>query len=127
MKIPLSWLNEYIDLSDISVTELCQTMTMLGLEIESVEETGAEIKNVVVGHILSIEAHPDADKLVVCKTDVGEDEPTQIVCGATNMKVGDKVPTAKVGGKLQGFEIGKRNMRGVASAGMMCSGKELGF
>jgi phenylalanyl-tRNA synthetase beta chain len=127
MKIPLSWLNEYIDLSDISVTELCQTMTMLGLEIESVEETGAEIKNVVVGHILSIEAHPDADKLVVCKTDVGEDEPTQIVCGATNMKVGDKVPTAKVGGKLQGFEIGKRNMRGVASAGMMCSGKELGL
>lgn len=128
MNIPLSWLNEYIDLDGIGVEELCQTMTMLGLEIEAVEETGADIQNVVVGKIVSIEPHPDADKLVICKTDVGDDEPTQIVCGATNMKVGDKVPTAKVGGTLPGgFEIGKRKMRGVASAGMMCSSKELGL
>ncbi|MFP6583302.1 MAG: phenylalanine--tRNA ligase subunit beta [Candidatus Hydrogenedentota bacterium] len=128
MNIPISWLNDYIDLDGISVEELCETMTMLGLEIESVEETGADIQDVVVGKIVSIEKHPDADKLVVCKTDVGEDEPTQIVCGATNMKVGDKVPTAKVGGTLSGgFEIGKRKMRGIASAGMMCSAKELGL
>ena len=128
MKIPLSWLKDYIDLDGIELGDLCNAMTMLGLEIESVEETGAEIQNVVVGKIISLEPHPDADKLVVCKTDVGEEEPAQIVCGATNMKVGDKVPTAKVGGTLPGgFEIGKRKMRGVKSAGMMCSAKELGL
>ena len=112
MNILLSWLNEIVELSDKSVDEICETMTMLGLEIESVEETGAEIQNVVVGHILSIEPHPDADKLVVCKTDVGEEEPLTIVCGAKNMKEGDKVPTAKLGGTLpDGFKIGKRKMR----------------
>lgn len=128
MKIPLSWLNEYVDLNDISVEDICDTMTMLGLEIESVEETGADIQNIVVGHIQSIEPHPDADKLVVCKTDVGEDEPVTIVCGASNMSVGDKVPTARIGGTLPGgFKIGKRKMRGIASQGMMCSAKELGL
>ncbi|MFP6616004.1 MAG: phenylalanine--tRNA ligase subunit beta, partial [Candidatus Hydrogenedentota bacterium] len=128
MKITLSWLNEYVDLNDISVEDICDTMTMLGLEIESVEETGADIQNIVVGHIQSIEPHPDADKLVVCKTDVGEDEPVTIVCGASNMSVGDKVPTARIGGTLPGgFKIGKRKMRGIASQGMMCSAKELGL
>ncbi|MCH8204419.1 MAG: phenylalanine--tRNA ligase subunit beta, partial [Candidatus Hydrogenedentes bacterium] len=121
MKIPLNWLKEYIDL-DVGVDELCEKMTMLGLEIESVERPGADIQQVVVGEILSIEPHPGADKLVVCKTNVGADEPVQIVCGASNMKVGDKVPTALVGGTLPGgFKIGKRKMRGVESQGMMCS------
>ena len=128
MKIPLSWLNEYVDLNDKSATEICETMTMLGLEIESVEETGAGIQNVVVGHIQSIEPHPDADKLSVCKTDIGEAEPVTIVCGATNMSVGDKVPTALIGGSLPGgFAIGKRKMRGIESQGMMCSARELGM
>ena len=128
MKIPLSWLNEYIDLTGIEVDDLCNAMTMLGLEIESVEKIGEDIQNVVVGQIVSLEPHPDADKLVVCKTDVGDGEPMQIVCGAKNMKVGDKVPTAKVGGSLPGgFEIGRRKMRGVESAGMMCSARELGL
>ena len=127
MKIPLNWLREYIDL-EVGVDELCDKMTMLGLEIESVERPGEEIQKVVVGEILSIEPHPDADKLVVCKTSIGADEPAQIVCGASNMKVGDKVPTALVGGTLPGgFKIGKRKMRGVESQGMMCSARELGL
>ncbi len=127
MLIPLSWLREYIELP-ASVDELCEKLTMLGLEIEAVERRGEDVKNVVVGKILSIDPHPDADKIVVCKTDVGQAEPLQICCGAKNMKVGDKVPTAVVGASLPGgFEITKRKMRGVESQGMMCSGKELGL
>jgi phenylalanyl-tRNA synthetase beta chain len=127
MLIPLSWLREYVDLP-ASVDELCEKLTMLGLEIESVERRGEDVKNVVVGKILSVDRHPDADKIVVCKTDVGTGEPLQICCGAKNMKVGDKVPTAVVGASLpSGMEITKRKMRGVESQGMMCSGKELGL
>ncbi|MCH7908530.1 MAG: phenylalanine--tRNA ligase subunit beta, partial [Candidatus Hydrogenedentes bacterium] len=127
MRISLNWLAEYIDL-DVGVTELCDRMTMLGLEIEAVERPGEGIDGVVVGEILSIEPHPEADRLVVCKTDVGGDEPLQIVCGATNMSVGDRVPTACIGAVLPGdFKVGKRKMRGIASQGMMCSAKELGL
>lgn len=127
MKIPLSWLREYIDI-DVSVDELCEKLTMLGLEIEGVERLGERIDGVVVGRIIEAEPHPDADRLQVCKTDVGADEPLQIVCGATNFKVGDCVPTAVVGAMLPGgFAIGKRKMRGVPSQGMMCSAKELGM
>lgn len=127
MNISLNWLREYIEL-DVGVDELCDKMTMLGLEIEAVERPGDEILDVVVGEILSIDPHPDADKLVVCKTSVGEGEPLQIVCGAKNMKVGDRVPTAVVGATLPGgFKIGKRKMRGLESQGMMCSPSELGL
>lgn len=127
MQISLNWLKEYVDI-DISPDELADRLTMLGLEIESMERPGAEIRNVVVGQILSIEPHPDADKLVVCRTEVGEEAPIQIVCGAKNMKEGDKVPTAVVGATLPGgFEIARRKMRGIESQGMMCSGRELGI
>ncbi len=127
MFISLNWLKDYIKL-DVGVDELCEKMTMLGLEIEAVNRPAAEIQGVKVGEILSIEPHPDADKLVVCKTEVGEAKPLQIVCGAKNMKAGDKVPTATLGGSLPGgFKIGKRKMRGVESQGMMCSAKELGL
>ena len=127
MNIPLSWLKEYVDL-DVGVDVLCEKMTMLGLEIEGVKSLGDEIQGLVVGQIISAEPHPDADRLQVCRTDVGGEEPLQIVCGATNFKVGDRVPTATVGGSLPGgFAIGKRKMRGVESYGMMCSAKELGL
>ena len=89
---------------------------------------GAEIQQVFVGKILSIDPHPDADKLVVCKTDIGGAQPLQIVCGAKNMRPGDKVPTVVVGGELPGgFKIAARKMRGVESQGMMCSARELGL
>ncbi|HPP58318.1 MAG TPA: phenylalanine--tRNA ligase subunit beta [Candidatus Hydrogenedens sp.] len=125
MKVSLKWLKEYCDFP-VSPKELAEQMTMLGLEIESIEEPGKEIENVFVGKILDIQPHPQADKLVVCKTDIGKGEPLQIICGAKNMKVGDKVPTAIDGAVLPGgFKITRRKMRGVESFGMMCSGAEL--
>lgn len=127
MRVSVNWLRDYVEI-DVSADELCEKLNMLGLAVESVEQLGAGIEGVKIGQILSIEPHPDADKLVVCKTDVGESEPLQIVCGAKNMKVGDRVPTATVGATLPGdFKIGRRKMRGVESQGMMCSPRELGL
>ncbi len=125
MQISYNWLKEFVDI-EASPDELAERMTMLGLEIEAMRAPGKDINEIYVGHILDIQPHPDADKLVVCKTDVGQDEPLQIVCGAQNMKVGDKVPTAVDGAVLPGgFKIGRRKMRGVESCGMMCSAREL--
>ncbi len=127
MFLSLNWLKDYIQL-DVPVDALCDRMIMLGMKIESVARLGDEIQNVRIGRIVSMERHPDADKLSVCRMDVGEGEPLTIVCGAQNMKVGDKVPTAMIGGQLPGgFAIGKRKVRGVESQGMMCSAKELGL
>jgi phenylalanyl-tRNA synthetase beta chain len=127
MRVSLNWLKEYVGI-DVTVEELAHQMTMLGLEIEGIEHLGEEIQQVYVGRILSIEPHPDADKIVVCQTDVGGDAPLQICCGAKNMKVGDKVPTAIVGATLPGgFQISRRKMRGVESQGMMCASTELGL
>jgi len=128
MKFPISWLQDYVDIADVPLDTLCNDLTMLGLEIESIEEMGAEIQHIKVGLIKDIQPHPDADKLSVCTTDVGEDEPLTIVCGAKNMKPGDKVPTAIVGAMLPGgHKIKKGKLRGVESHGMMCSAKELGM
>jgi len=127
MHVSLNWLKEYVDVQG-SVEALAHEFTMLGLEIEKIDQPGKEIEGVVIGQILEIAQHPDADKIVVCKTDTGGPEPLQICCGAKNMKVGDKVPTAVVGASLPGgFKIGGRKMRGVESQGMMCSTKELGL
>lgn len=126
MKISLNWLREYVHFNH-TPEQLAEILTSLGLEIEGIERPGGDISGVVVGQILSIEKHPEADKIVVCKTDVGGPEPLQICCGATNMKVGDKVPTAVDGAVLPGnFKIANRKMRGVESQGMMCSARELG-
>lgn len=127
MRVSLNWLKEYVNI-EVSAEELAHQMTMLGLEIESIERLGGDIKDVYVGKILSIEPHPDADKIVVCQTDVGGETALQICCGAKNMKVGDKVPTAVIGASLPGgFEIARRKMRGVESQGMMCASTELGL
>ncbi len=127
MRISMNWLKEYVGI-DVDAEELAHQLTTLGLEIASIERPGAEIKDVYVGKILSIDPHPDADKLVVCRTDVGRGEPLQIVCGAKNMKPGDYVPTAVLGATLPGgFEIARRKMRGIESQGMMCSARELGL
>ncbi len=127
MRVSLNWLKKFVDI-DVDVDDLTHKLTMLGLEIETVERPGAEIQDVVIGKVLSIDPHPDADKLVVCKTNTGGPEPLQIVCGATNMKEGDLVPTAVVGATLPGgFKIGRRKMRGIQSQGMMCSAQELGL
>lgn len=124
MKASVEWLNEYSDIDVDSVT-LGDILTMTGSKVETIDRLGNDIKNVVVGKILEIEKHPDADKLVVTKVDVGT-EKLQIVTGANNIKVGDIVPIAKDGSELpRGVKIKKGKLRGVDSCGMMCSIGEL--
>ncbi|MBE6994701.1 MAG: phenylalanine--tRNA ligase subunit beta [Ruminococcaceae bacterium] len=126
MKMPYKWLNEYVKI-DVTPKEFASRMTMTGSKVEGWEQIGENIENVVVGRVLSIEKHPDADKLVVCSIDVGKAEPVQIVTGAKNLKVGDLVPAALHPAKLPGGEIKKTVMRGVESNGMLCSIAELGL
>ncbi len=124
MKASIEWLKEYSDI-DIDTVQLGDILTMTGSKVETIDQTGNDIKNVVVGKILEIEKHPDADKLVVTKVDVGT-ERLQIVTGANNIKVGDIVPIAKDGSELPGgVNIKKGMLRGIESCGMMCSVGEL--
>ena len=124
MKASVEWLKEYSDIDVDSVT-LGDILTMTGSKVETIDQLGNDIKNVVVGKILEIEKHPDADKLVVTKVDVGT-EKLQIVTGANNIKEGDIVPIAKDGSELpNGVKIKKGKLRGVESCGMMCSVGEL--
>ncbi|MCI8637237.1 MAG: phenylalanine--tRNA ligase subunit beta [Clostridia bacterium] len=124
MKASIEWLKEYTNI-DVDVVKLGDILTMTGSKVETIEQKGNDIKNVVVGKILEIEKHPDADKLVVTKVDVGN-EKIQIVTGAKNIKEGDIVPIAKDGSELPGgVKIKKGSLRGVDSYGMMCSIGEL--
>jgi phenylalanyl-tRNA synthetase beta chain len=127
MFVSYKWLENYVDLSGETPENLAEKITRSGIEVEGVERIGAEIKNVVVGHVLECEPHPDADKLNKCLVDIGEDEPVQIICGAPNVAAGQKVAVAKVGAVLPGnFKIKKAKLRGEASHGMICSLQELG-
>ena len=124
MKASIEWLKDFSDI-DVSAKELGDILTMTGSKFETLESRGKDIENVVVGKILEIEKHPDADKLIVTKVDVG-DEVIQIVTGADNVKVGDIIPVAKNGSSLPGgVKIKKGELRGVESNGMMCSCGEL--
>ena len=124
MKVSKEWLQEYSDI-DVNNKELFEMLTMTGSKVEAIETKGDNIKNVVVGKILEIEKHPNADKLVVTKVNVGN-EIIQIVTGAKNIKVGDIVPIAKDGAELpNNVKIKKGELRGVESCGMMCSIGEL--
>lgn len=137
MLVPINWLREYTAV-DADVETFCDRMIMSGSNIETVEHFGGEIKNVVVGKILSIEKHPDANKLVVCQIETGAEAPVQIVTGAANIAVGDFVPVAlhgsRIPGPLHGHPkkeggevIEKGILRGVESNGMLCSAAELGY
>ncbi len=127
MQISEAWLRELVNPA-IATDELIEQLTMAGLEVDSVKPAAAEFSKIVVGEILTIEKHPDADKLNICKVEVGENEPLQIVCGANNVRVGLKIPTALIGAVLPGnFKIKKSKLRGVLSFGMLCSEKELGL
>ena len=129
MKVSLEWLNDYVDLSGLSVEEISHALTMVGFEVEGVEQSGlAQLDHVVVGEILSFEQHPDADRLSVCQVDVGDGTTRTIVCGAKNFRANDRVIVALPGAVLPGdFKIKKSKLRGVASEGMMCSERELGL
>ncbi len=131
MKVTLNWLRDYVDFN-WSPEELGERLTMLGIEVEGVEKQTGEFEGVVVAQILASDKHPNADRLSVCRVADGKGE-RQIVCGAKNYKVGDKVPLALPGCTLPTpagqppFTIKVSKMRGVESQGMLCSGKELGL
>ena len=126
MKASVEWLREYSDI-DVSCEELGDILTMTGSKVEEIDQKGNDIKNVVVGKILEIKKHPNADKLVVTKVDIGNDT-LQIVTGAKNINENDIVPIAKDGAELPGGKkIVKSPLRGIDSCGMMCSVGELGL
>lgn len=126
MLLPIQWLEKYIEV-DVSDKELSDKLTSSGSNVESIIKRSNQIKNVVVGRIENIEPHNNADKLVVCQVDIGE-EVLQIVTGAKNMIVNDYVAVAKVGAVLPGeFKIKKSKLRGIDSYGMLCSLEELGY
>lgn len=126
MQFSENWLRQYVNTS-LTTAELNHSLTMSGLEVEGLEPVGATFTKVVIAQILSTEKHPDADRLQVCKIDVGAAEPLQIVCGASNARAGLKAPCALVGASLPGIAIKEAKVRGVLSFGMMCSEKELGL
>lgn len=125
MKLSVEWLNDFVELH-VPLKTFADKMTLSGSKVEAIEDPTNEITEVVVGQILSIEAHPDADRLQVCQVAVGKEENLQIVTAAKNIAVGDKVPVALVGAKLAGgLNIKKGKLRGVLSEGMFCSYHEL--
>lgn len=127
MKASIEWLKEYADIN-VPAKELADILTMTGSKVETIEEQGGDIQNVVVGKILEIKPHEDSDHMVVTKVDVGNGEILQIVTGANNIHENDIVPIAKDGAKLPGgIEIKTSKLRGVESCGMMCSVGELGL
>ena len=126
MKASIEWLKEYSNI-DIDTIKLGDILTMTGSKVETIEQKGNDIKNVVVGKILEIKRHEDSDHLVVTKVDIGN-EIVQIVTGANNIKENDIVPIAKDGSSLPGgIKIKKGLLRGVESCGMMCALFELGL
>src|SRR6476620_8911832 len=119
MKFSINWLREFAEFPQ-EIEELAELLTLAGVEIEGVEQRGAKIDKVVVAQITSSSQHPNADRLTVCHVDDGSSRKRQIVCGATNYKVGDKVPLALPGATLpNGTEIRKSKLRGVESEGML--------
>src|SRR5438874_4998100 len=126
MKFSVNWLREFVELPP-SIEALADLLTMSGIEIEAIEKRGANFDHVVVARITESKPHPNADRLTVCVIDDGSGTKRQIVCGAKNYKVGDKVPLALPGAELTGgLKIRASKLRGVESEGMLCSAKELG-
>ncbi|MFO1410726.1 MAG: phenylalanine--tRNA ligase subunit beta [Steroidobacteraceae bacterium] len=127
MKLPLNWLREWVDVP-WGAPELAERLTMLGFEVEGIGAAAPPFSGVVVAEILSAERHPKAEKLQVCRVSTGQGEPLQIVCGAPNARAGLRTALAQVGARLPNdVAIGRAQLRGVDSAGMLCSAKELGL
>jgi len=125
MLVPISWLKEYIDF-ELSPDELAEQLNLTGTAVESIKTLGEGLENVRVGQLLEVKPHPDADKLSVTTVYIGRPETLQVVCGAKNIKPGDKVPVALIGAHLpNGVEIRAAKLRGVTSQGMLCSQAEL--
>jgi phenylalanyl-tRNA synthetase beta chain len=127
MKFSVNWLREFVGLP-ANTEEIAELLTRAGVETENIETRSGKIDNVIVARITASSRHPNADRLTICEVDDGSGTKRQIVCGATNYKVGDKVPLALPGAKLpNGLEIKKSKLRGVESEGMLCSAIELGL
>ncbi|MEA2673635.1 MAG: phenylalanyl-tRNA synthetase beta chain [Chloroflexota bacterium] len=127
MRVPLSWLREFVDV-DLTPEDLAARLTLLGMEVKGIERRGTDWANVVVGELLAVEKHPNADRLSLTKVTTGSGEPLEIVCGATNIAVGQRVPVALPGAVLPGNRrIERTEKMGVVSNGMLCSGDELGL
>ncbi|MBS0498482.1 MAG: phenylalanine--tRNA ligase subunit beta [Proteobacteria bacterium] len=124
MKFSENWLRSFVN-PPLSSDELAHALTMAGIEVENMEPVAAVFDKVIVAEVLTVEKHPEADRLKVCSVNTGT-ETLQIVCGAPNVSAGVKVPCAMIGATLPGFTIKKTKLRGVDSAGMLCSAKELG-
>ncbi len=126
MKFSESWLRSFVD-PPLSTQELAYVLAMGGLKVESVEPVAPPFDKVVVGRVIEVARHPNADRLSLCKVDVGRGAPLAVVCGAPNVIAGMKAPVALVGARLPGVEITQAKVRGVESNGMLCSAKELGL
>lgn len=127
MQVSEAWLRELVN-PPVSTEQLVEQLTMAGLEVDALQPVAAEFSGVVMGEVLSTEQHPNADKLKVCQVNVGQAEPLQIVCGASNVRPGLKIPAALIGATLPGdFKIKESKLRGELSFGMLCSEKELGL
>jgi phenylalanyl-tRNA synthetase beta chain len=125
MRVPLSWLRDYVDV-DLSPEQLAERLTLLGMEVQSIERWGSDWQNVVIGELLTVEKHPRADRLSLTTVTLGQGEPLEIVCGATNIAPGQRVPVALPGAVLPGDRrIERTEKMGVVSNGMLCSGDEL--
>ncbi len=134
MNTSLSWIKMYVPDLDVDAQEYSDAMTMSGTKVEGYQRLDADLEKIVVGQIIKIEKHPDADKLIICQVDVGT-ETVQIVTGAPNVKEGDKIPVVLDGGRVAGghdgkmtpggIKIKKGKLRGIDSSGMMCSIEEM--
>jgi len=125
MRVPLGWLADYVDI-DLAPEVLADRLTVLGMEVKGIDRWGADWRNVVVGELLSVEKHPNADRLSLTTVRVGDGEPLSIVCGATNIAPGQRVPVALPGAVLPGDRrIERTEKMGIVSNGMLCSGDEL--
>ena len=128
MLVSLEWLKDYVGTQDLAPGELAEKITRSGIEVDAVIDRASVMDKVVVGHVVSKEKHPEADKLNICQVDVGEAEPQQIICGAPNVDAGQKVIVARPGAHLPGgIKIKKAKLRGHESNGMICSLQELGI
>lgn len=125
MRVPLSWLREFVDV-DVQPEKLKDMLDLSGTKVEALHRPGRSVKGVIVGEVLAVEEHPNADNLVLVEVRAGDDEVERVVCGARNFAPGDHVPFAQVGAQVGDLSIGERKIRGQVSRGMLCSAQELG-
>lgn len=128
MRVSWNWLADFVDLAGLEPEQVADRLTMSGMEVEGVSVVGGDLDTVVVGRVVECRPHPEADKLSVCRVDVGAADPLEIVCGAPNVATGVRAPVALLGTTMPGgFAIKKAKIRGVESSGMLCSESELGL